>query len=235
MQNTFVDDIRKIRINEMKNYKAKGYLIYNEANYVFNDKITIDVEGDTYFFGVRVNIHDVYFYLLHEGSQIYLTIYDIYKLLWETVKNEEDKDYILNLLYFYITSKETMYFAYQAKRYTVHKLPGNIREIKIAVLDSDIVITLKELFLLIYLIQDKSNFFEKLSKKNLYINGIIRLLYVLLQSSSSVTLLETIGWIFNDTNEQFELSTEQLVGKRSKKRYYLTALEEKFILDEKES
>ena len=98
------------------------------------------------------------------------------------------------------------------------------------VFDSGIRITIKELILLIYLIQDKSNYFEGLSKEKKYINGLTRLLNALLRCNESNMVLETLGWVFNTEIGKFELRKEKLVGKRNKKRYYLTASEERIIL-----
>ena len=62
MRYTFVKDIRKRRKNEIKSYKDKGYKISSESDYVLNDTIEIKIENETYKFGIRVNIYEVYFY-----------------------------------------------------------------------------------------------------------------------------------------------------------------------------
>ncbi len=158
-----------------------------------------------------------------------MSIYEIYDLLWKLVIKEK-KTYIVDLISFYLKNDETNYFIYRAQKYTVHKLPNNIPNDKVDIFDSGITISVTELILLIYFIQDKSNYFEGLRTEKKYMNGLIRLLNVLLNCNAPDMVLETLGWIFNNEIGKYEMRKEKLVGERNKKRYYLTASEERIIL-----
>lgn len=229
MKKSFVEDVRELRWDEIQRYEEKGYLVPNKASYVLNDTIAIKIGRKQYCFGMRVNINDVYFYILHEGSQIYLSIYQIYLLLWKLV-NTRKKKYVTDALDFYMENDEEIDFVYRGKIYMVHKLPDYVPNDRVRVLDSDINISARELFLLIYLIQDKSNYLESLSKEGEYVNGLVRLLRVLLLCDGPVTTLQTLGWMYNAETGRFYLQKEKLVGKRNQKRYYLTEAEEEVIL-----
>lgn len=123
-----------------------------------------------------------------------------------------------------------MDFMYNNEKYTVHKLPPNIPDSNVYIANSGVSMNEKELILLIYLIQDKSNYLEGLSKEKKYINGLIRLLNALLRCNKQNDVLQTLGWEFNVEIGKYELRKEKLVGERNKKRYYLTASEERAIL-----
>ena len=229
MKYDFVRDVREARNAEMERYEKKGYLIDNRATYVMNDKIEIEINRERYQFGIRVNINEVYFYILHDGSQIYLMIQDIYLLLWELAV-KRGKTCIVELLSFYVKNNETIDFSYRGKKYTVHRLPDNIPDETVKILDSEVSISVKELILLIYLIQDKSNYFERLSESKKYIDGLIRMLSVLLLCKGVDNVLESLGWKYDKVAEHYVLKEEALVGERNKKRYYLTNAEERLIL-----
>lgn len=236
MQYTFVKDIRERRKDEIEQYENKGYLIANKTDYILCDSIAIEIGKKTYHFGIRVNFREIYFYLLHGGSQIYLTVYEIYMLLWK-VAYEQKNPYVIENVAYYLKNDEKIKFFYKNEQYSVHKLPDDMVDDSVDVLDSDIKISVTELILLIYLIQDKSNYLVGLSKskEQKYKNGLVRLLYVLLKCNEKDTILETLGWTYNAKLSMFELRKEKLVGERNKKRYYLTEADERIILSNKES
>ncbi|MHB8127590.1 MAG: hypothetical protein ACYDEX_01130 [Mobilitalea sp.] len=229
MKEMFVPYVRSLRNKEIEIYESKGYVVSNKAEYTFTDKINIIIKGYSFCFGIRVNINEVYFYLLDKGTNIYLTVMEIYDLLWKLVI-EEKNSWVLDELEFYNSSNETTTFFYHGKEFYIHKLSDAIPVGMIKITDADIMITYDELFLLIYLIQDKSNYFESLSIEKRYINGLIRLLKVLLECNSENVHLATLGWKFNNTSNRYELLKEKIVGKRNKKRYYLTVDEERLII-----
>lgn len=229
MQEMFVPYVRSLRNNEIGLFENKGYIVPNKAEYTFTDKISIDINGKSHCFGIRVNINEVYFYILTKGVNIYLTITEIYELLWEIAIKNNDR-WVLSELEFYYKSDETITFKYQSQDFKVHKISDAIPNGIIPIRDAEINISYEELFLLIYLIQDKSNYFESLSTEKRYINGLVRLLKVLLECNSDNIHLATLGWKFSNVENKFLLQKEKIVGERNKKRYYLTVDEERIII-----
>ena len=151
MRYSFVRNIREKRKKEINNYELKGYIL-NKNNYVTNDILQININGIIFKYGIRINGNDVYFYILKEGCQIYLKIYDIYLILWKLYYKENNKQ-IIDFLEYYENNNQEISFSYEGVNYFVHQLPKIDENTKIGVLDSDVEITLEELFLLIYLIK----------------------------------------------------------------------------------
>ena len=84
------------------------------------------------------------------------------------------------------------------------------KERRVDVPQTGIQITNKELFLLLLLIQEKSNALFKRSTgmKCSYANGILRLLVVLLEQNKDDALLEDLGWKWNDESNRFMFLTK---------------------------
>lgn len=228
MRYSFVRNIREKRKKEINNYELKGYIL-NKNNYITNDILQININGIIFKYGIRVNGNDVYFYILKEGCQIYLKIYDIYLILWKLYYKENNKQ-IIDFLEYYENNSQGISFSYEGVNYFVHQLPKIDENIKIGVLDSDVEITLEELFLLIYLIQDKSNYLISLGKKTEYINGIIRMLTTLLKCNNKNDILETIGWFFDYEKCYYILNSKDFLSEKKKRMNYLTEYEESLIL-----
>ena len=144
-----------------------------------------------------------------------------YKSVGESVKKP---------LEYYENNNQEISFSYEGVNYFVHQLPKIDENTKIGVLDSDVEITLEELFLLIYLIQDKSNYLISLGKKTEYINGIIRMLKTLLKCNNKNDVLETIGWLFDHEKCYYILNSKDFLSEKKKRMNYLTEYEESLIL-----
>lgn len=229
MYEIFVPYVRSLRSKEIALFEDKGYIVSNKADYTFTDKINIDINGKLHCFGIRVNINEVYFYILNKGVNLYLTISEIYELLWEIVINNGGI-WVLEELEFYSKVNDTIPFEYRSTIFKVHKISNIVPNGIIPIKNSEINISYEDLFLLIYLIQDKSNYFESLSAEKKYENGLVRLLKVLLKCNSDNIHLATLGWKFNNVEKKYVLQKEKIVGERNKKRYYLTVDEERIII-----
>ena len=93
------------------------------------------------------------------------------------------------------------------------------------------------MFLLIILIQEKSNALFKRStgNKRLYVNGILRLLIVLLEGEQEDTLLKSLGWSWNAKEYEFQYVSKDNRKGREIFKYYLTKTEYDVRLNTKKS
>lgn len=77
----------------------------------------------------------------------------------------------------------------------------------IEVEDGSVQIDYKTLFILINLIQEKSNYlFERSKKYRGYKNGIIRLLITLIQIEKNNPILEEKGWVYDETEKKLSIT-----------------------------
>ncbi|MDH8677417.1 hypothetical protein QE109_04620 [Fusibacter bizertensis] len=238
--NKFVETIRLHRNDEIEAYKDRGYLFGKNRNrYEFVRKIRIDNEEEYFNFQVRVDFKEVRFYLLgNEDSTVeimgylYFSIYEIYRML-KIISLVEGVDFVVDILNSYLKSTTYLEFQYDDERYKF-KMP-NITDVngEIELSDATLSITYKELYLLISLIQEKSNYlFSKSEDGELYQDGIVRLMIALLKQNEDNDILKNIGWNYNLSEDKFILNKEYVSSKneRESKRYYLTKLELSNIL-----
>jgi hypothetical protein len=223
--------LRSDRLREMIAYDKRGYVFRlgkDKFNYVRNILVANIKEDEMdkrnevcYFFEVRTNQKEPRFYITkinkkQKESCIYLTIYEIYLLFLKLsqILSIETVTKILNsdcdkLWYIYYTGLE-----FELKYFNQSIPEGSIR-----IPESNIEITYENLFILLALIQDKSNYYWSISSKEnekLYTNGILRLLICLLNTKSN-SILDSHKWQYNELISKHELLTDDY-----KYKYYLT-------------
>ncbi|BBF42627.1 hypothetical protein lbkm_1311 [Lachnospiraceae bacterium KM106-2] len=225
----FVPAARTDRRRQIIEYEKKGYEFINKNEFIYINKITVLDNDENYEYGIRLNPNEVYFYIINDGASIYLSIYEIYVLL----KGEVSKGSIelLNVLKEYPNIKETTIFRYKGICYELKKLNNSLANKMINISKTSLKISYRQLVILIYLIQEKSNYLFGLSDDKVgYIDGLIRMLYNLLKINSENSFLKSLGWIYDSDFLGYKLVKEKKRGLRNKYRYYLTADEERSIL-----
>ncbi len=234
--NDFISTIRTDRLREINEKKKMGMIIKDEYSYRYVEKIELILDDETMVFGVQANYKDVYFYIIDEGANSYFTVFDIYMILFEicahgnklTVINvlsemnkkemkkisnpDEKKDDWVNRGRFRYKDVE-----YNLKEAVIPDYNGKCKH-----KDGAREITYKQLFVLINLIQEKSNAFftrgKNKDEKN--VNGIVRLLSALLSLHTNNNLLMKMGWFYDEEEGHFQLKKE--LSQEDKKHYYLT-------------
>ena len=235
----FISTIRTDRFREMKEYDDKGYFFIDRQAYRKIDKITTRQEGYEMTFGVEATQNDVYFYLINNQANTYLSIYEIYQLLL-AVTCSEGEDFVVNALKQQLRlkirkspgkNKKDVWlnqekFEYCGIEYDIRKTVELGRKGEVGIPDISLEITYKQLFLLINLIQEKSNALFLRGKQNRkYADGILRLFVVLLCVHKELNLLTDLGWSYNAETDGFLFEAPKEENQRNKRKYYLTKKE----------
>ena len=224
----FIPVMRAKRLLEMKSYTDKGYEIQDTKRYIMLQNVKLDYMNEWYEYGVQITQDEFYFYIIKDKANIYLSIIEIYHLLLEF--NRKDSGYFVRCLKRQLRQKVSQRSEFQSQDlpFKIAKPVEIKREMSVRVLQTGIQITNKELFLLLLLIQEKSNALFKRSTgvKRSYANGIFRLLIILLEKNEDDELLEELGWKWDAKKEMFDFLSqkEKRVG-RDVYKYYLTKAE----------
>ena len=115
-------------------------------------------------------------------------------------------------------------FMYRGVEYYIKKTVEIDKEKdgKINPKDSSVEITYQEFFTLINLIQEKSNtLFLWRENDKTYVNGLMRLLIVLLSNNEDMEILLQKGWKYDEDNEKYILDVKR-DKEINKSKYYLT-------------
>lgn len=216
--------VRVERQQEMNQYEEKGYRIQDRKRYLMTGEISLDYMGKTYTYGIQVTQDEIYFYISRDSANVYLSIAEIYELLWTIRKT--DGDVILGALkrQLKVPRREKGEFRYKGIGYIMPKPVALEKEGQILLPDSGMQIKYSELFLLILLIQAKSNalFQRSTGVKRRYVNGILRMLVLLQELQEEDDLLQELGWKWNEECGRYMfMRFEQRTG-RMKYKYYLT-------------
>jgi hypothetical protein len=233
--NTLIPLVKSDRLREIVSYKSKDYIFrLGEDKYTYIRKISVSLKGKAYSFQLRDNQADIKFYISVEDSCIYLTLPEIYKLL-KKIADKLGYKRVCDILT--CQRNKIGKINYMGLEFEVNFFSNTIPKGTILLPESNLEISYEYLFLLISLIQDKSNYLWVLSSEDnrQYVDGILRLFACLLATRKS-SFLEKLGWFYDDTSDRYifdevkkenELLTAKgIQGKDFKIKYYLT--EEQF-------
>ena len=233
----FIPVIRTDRYREIRAYKEKNFTFIKEKKFRLIDTIKINKsDKEKYKFEVRADFYDVKFYIIENNAAIYLTFFQLYELFKQVHLSGNIKvTYHLRQL---LKRDKKEIFLYRGIEYKFTKIREFSLLHKVSIPNSGIQINYNELFYLLVLIQEKSNYLwsRSISEANKnFSNGIIRLIIVLLENKNGHEILNNLGWFMNDDGDGFkpnklvELKKGTVNYKKHKelvkRKYYLTELE----------
>lgn len=234
--NNFIPLLRADRLREINEYANREYIFrlgQNKYNHVGNFIVTNNIATDStkYYFEARTNQKEPRFYLTVKDDTglkeccIYLKLFDIYILLYELCK-KVPKEKVTEIL----LSERNMIWRvnYTRLNFEMKFFSAEIPDEYMRIPESNIKISYQNLFCIIALIQDKSNYFWSISteeNKNNYTDGIIRLLVCLINTEEN-SILESHMWKYISKLNRYELRTDDYNYK-----YYLTLDEYENIME----
>ncbi len=213
--NEFISDIRQDRLKEMQAYYDRDIQIPNKYKYIYISRITIMHAEKKIEIGVHVNNNDVYFFHITNGSNAYYTIEEIYNVLHRQCEMGYEDSIIhilseLEKISFVENLSEAQMdsFEYNGESYWLKRTPIFPYDGMIQMEDGGGSISFREMFVLINMIQEKSNALytrgASLEKNIKYTNGILRLWIALLTAEEDRKELKKIGWKYNKAKRCFE-------------------------------
>lgn len=221
----FLSILRTDRKREISKYREKDYLVSESFRMVRKIKI------DGFTIGVQVSSQDYFFYLIDDGQNAYFSVRELYDLLVQ-MSIQEGKKYVLGLLEKQIVDEKETAFRYENIDYSIKKTTIPEREGVIIVEDGSNAVSYQQLFVLLNLVQQKSNtMFENSPGNEDYKNGILRLLMTLIEIEENHKILQSKGWFFDSEDEKYVYKDVFLNEEDKKlKKYYLTEEERDDII-----
>lgn len=240
----FISAIRTDRLREMREYEERGFTFIDKAAYRKIVRIEVLQEGYELEYGVEATQNDVYFYIIDKQANTYLSLYEIYELLLEMVSKEGERfvadalkrQQRLKIRKSPSRAKGEVWlhrekFLYKSVEYNIRETVQLAREGEVQIPDMALTISYRQLFLLMNLIQEKSNaLFLKGREGKKYADGILRLFTVLLTKHGGDTLLEELGWQYDGTQDKFLFEPPRADTGRKRRKYYLTKQEYENIM-----
>lgn len=194
--------LRHNRQDSIARLKYNKIYIKNEHKFQFVDKFTIVYEDISYYFDVRLNNAEFFFYCSIQDDDEYIyansffSIKDIYDALFNLVDSCPKLISILNDEY---KSKQIAEIKYGNESFKIRVLNLKLIKTDDTMTISDRTVSTRQVLLLLSLIQEKSNALFIKNKK--YQNGIFRLIYILLCFKKDHEILTNKGWIIEENGK----------------------------------
>ncbi len=221
----FLSILRTDRKREISKYREKGYLV-TSSSYRMVRKIQID----GFSIGVQVSSQDYYFYLIEDSQNAYFSVRELYNLLFK-MSIKEGKSYVLEMLEKQIQNEEECALTYENIDYSIKKTVIPKKSDVITVEDGSSSVGYQQLFVLLNLVQQKSNtMFESSPGNENYKNGILRLLMTLIEAEEDHDILQSKGWFFDNDEDKFDYKEILNEDEKKQKKYYLTEEERDDIM-----
>lgn len=217
--------LRAERQREINRYKEKQYLV---SKYY---RMIRKIQFDNYSIGIQVSSGDYFFYIIDDNQNAYFSVRELYELLFQ-MAHSEGVEYVSEMLEKQIANEEETFLKYDNIDYSIKKTIIPERDGAIIVEDGSSSVSYRQLFVLLNLIQQKSNtMFGDNPKNTQYKNGILRLLITLIEAEGDHDILQSKGWFFDSEDEKFIYQDSLLNEKEKKlKKYYLTEEERDDIM-----
>lgn len=222
---------RTDRIREMNEYEKKGYSIQNKDKYIMLDFVETEYCGQLYRYGIQVTRDDLYFFITRNSANVYLTIVELYELMRSITQKESD--FLITTMKRQLRIRRESKVRYRGLEYKIPEIALLPEKGEVVIPDSGMKISYDELYVLMNLIQAKSSalFKRGKAKDKKYAMGLLRLFIVLLSKQESITLLEELGWEWDDVEKKHQFCWKKKKEGRGKYKYYLTRREYETIMD----
>lgn len=239
--NDFISTVRTDRQREINMKEESGIVVSDKYRYRIVDTIMVIMpDGTKLTYGFQANHRDVYFFMIDEGANSYFSIVEIYELL-QKICDMGNADIVLDVLE-RIKSTEMKQildpsaptdfskakwenrgdFIYRGITYHMKMIDYPDYNGCIEMFDGGRTMSYKQLFVLLNLIQEKSNaFFMRGEVKNESLtNGIMRLFICLLKGTQDYDELKRLGWLYDSKNRKYVFDENTI--EKSSRKYYLT-------------
>ncbi len=219
--NELLPIFRTDRIREIKKYEdQKGYEVESQY-YRMVQSIKIKSEDIEVEMRVQVSNSDYYFYLTDGGENAYFSIPEIYKLLVK-VSAAEGEGFVADLLERQIqVPDEKDKIEYRGIDYSLRNCVNPGIDASVDSQDGAMAISYRKLFILLNVIQVKSNAMFENSVNKKYQDGILRLMKALTLKKENHRVLANKGWKYDEDSDIFLF--EDMPDENGEiKKYYLT-------------